>query len=122
MSLFATIEGSASVELAEEPKALVRVPQVATFWTSPTEATVVAYFMVNLAYEVIEPHAVTFGSNVELRYSTHTPSGLAAAGITLRKATFRLKGLTQRDYDWKVKEVPARQETSNTSLERTRER
>jgi hypothetical protein len=105
MSLIVPIEGTASVELPDVPGAHVMVPQVVTFWTSPTEATVVAHFMANLAYEVCEPHAVAFGPHVELRYSTRSPSGAAAAGITLRKVVFRLRGLSQRKYEWKLKEV-----------------
>lgn len=96
-----------SVETPEDPSARVREPQVVLFWTGPTDATVVAYFMENIAHAIADPHAVAAGPDISLRYSVHSPSGAAAAGVSLRKLVYRFTGLTQRKYDFSVKAVAA---------------
>ena len=94
-----------TVETPEIPSASVGEPQVVMFWTSPADATVIAYFMENAAYAIADPHAVPVGPEISLRYAVHSPSGAAAASVTLRKLVYRFRGLTQRKYVFSVRAV-----------------
>ena len=92
-------------ETPEEPSARVIAPQFVMLWTSPTTATVLVYFQENAAYTVVDPHAVSIGPNVSLRYTAHSPSGAATASVSLRKLVYRFTGLTQREYGFSLKRV-----------------
>ena len=102
------LECTAAVETPEEPSAHVSEPQFLMFWSSPTEATVVVYFMENLASRITDPHAVSIGPDVSLRYSVQSPSGAVAAGISLRKLVYRFRDLTQRKYEFTLKSVKSK--------------
>ena len=106
---------AATVEAPEEGSAHVLEPQFAVFWTGTADARVVAYFMENAAYAITDPHAVAVGPEISLRYSVHSPSGAAAASVSLRKLVYRFRGLTQRRYVFSVKAVPARPAPRRTS-------
>ena len=94
-----------TVETPEIPSAHVSEPQVVIFWTGPTDATVIAYFMENIAYAITDPHAVPVGPEISLRYAVHSPSGAAAAGVDLRKLVYRFRGLTRRKYVFSLRVV-----------------
>ena len=85
----------------------VSEPQVVVFWTGAADATVIAYFMENAAYAITDPHAVSVGPQISLRYAVHSPSGAAAAGVSLRKLVYRFRGLTQRKYVYSLRPVNA---------------
>jgi hypothetical protein len=102
-----------AVETPELPAARVHEPQIVMFWTGLGDAVVIAYFMENIAYAITDPHAVAVGPEISLRYAVHSPSGAAAAGTTLRKRVYRVRGLTQRKYVFSLrarKSDPARRE------------
>ena len=92
-------------ESPEEPSAHVTAPQFVMLWTSPTDATLLVYFMENAASSILDPHAVSVGPAISLRYSTHSPSGAASASVSLRKLAYRFSGLTQRSYAFSLKPV-----------------
>jgi predicted thioesterase len=96
---------TATVETPEIASAHVSEPQVVVFWTGPADATVIAYFMENAAYEITDPHAVPVGPEISLRYAAHSPSGAAVAGVSLRKLVYRFRGLTQRKYVFSLRAV-----------------
>jgi len=97
------LEGTATVEVPEEPSAHVIQPQFLMFWSSPSEATVAVYFMENHACSIADPHAVSVGPDISLRYSAVSSNGVATASVSLRKIVYRLRGLTQRRYGLSLK-------------------
>ena len=99
------IDCEVTVETPELPGAHVREPQILLFWTSPSVAIVTVYFMENIAYSIVDPHAIAVGPDISLRYSVRSLSGAVAAGVTLRKVVYRFRGLGQRKFSFTVKSV-----------------
>ena len=99
------LECTAKVEVPEDPSAHVSEPQFLVLWSGITEAKIIAYFMENLAFTITDPHAVSVGPDISLRYSVESPSGAVAAGVSLRKLVFLFRGLTQRKYIFTLKRM-----------------
>ena len=109
------LECTVTIEVPENPSLHVITPQFVMLWSSPSEATVEAYFMENSGFSIVDPHAVYSGPDISLRYSVESPSGAVAAVMSLRKIVYQFRGLTQRKYEFAVRCVK-----SNKALQRTR--
>src|SRR5687767_1899322 len=96
MSLITRIEGTGMVE-SPEPYRFTGSPQLMLLWEDRAEATVIAYFMENVAFEIVDPHAVAKDSDIIVRYSIRAPDAVAA-GVALRKIVLKLRGLDRKHY------------------------
>lgn len=108
------MECQAKVAQPEHPEATVREPQYLMYWLGQDQAIVEVYFMTNSAVEIEDLHAVAVGPDISLRYFTHSPSGAFTASLSIRKAIFRFSGLTQRSYQFSLKELKSNKSYMNS--------
>jgi Sigma-70 factor, region 1.1 len=87
------LECSVIIEIPDLPHGQVRAPQISALWLSTSEARVTVHFMENGAYEIVDPHAITIGTDISLRYSRFSRSGVTVRSQTLRRVIYHFTNL-----------------------------
>lgn len=108
------IDCKASEVSPENPEARVTEPQYVMYWLPDGDAVVDVHFMVNRAFSVEDPHAVSVGPDISLRYVAHSASGAVTASVSLRRILFRFSGLTRRRYAFSLRELRSSQSFKRT--------
>lgn len=83
-------------------------PQFTLIWDNPGEAVLTVHFMENSGYSIDDPHAVSVGPDISVRYTPVSHGGMIMMSLSLRKLSFRFSGLTQREYKFSLRPLKLR--------------